>query len=159
MSLRDSRVLRPQEHWQTLDLVLAAIALAFLGFALVGLSNVAGALNDTRALQQDCPDSECVHHGKVSGSTTYLVTRYSLGSAYCIITMDLDIGQRQAALAGKVCQQIPAGSPIDATYGEATSSSSRARSGRWRPMATLGPTSVSASSGCWRSFLRCCSWP
>ena len=115
MSLRDSRVLRPQEHWQTLDFVLAVIALAFVGFALVGLSNVVGALNDTRALQQDCPDSECVHHGTVSGSTTYVATRYSLGSAYCIITMDLDIGRRQAALAGRVCREIPAGSPIDAT--------------------------------------------
>jgi len=29
--------------------------------------------------------------------------------------MDLDIGQRQAALAGRVCRQIPVGSPIDAT--------------------------------------------
>ncbi len=115
MSLRDSRVLRPREHWQTLDFVLAAIALAFLGFALLGLSNAVGALNDTRALQQECPESGCVHHGMVSGSSTYVASRYSLGSAYCIITMDLDIGQRQAALAGRVCRQIPVGSPIDAT--------------------------------------------
>jgi hypothetical protein len=113
--LRDSRVLRPREHWQTLDFVLAAIALAFLGFALLGLSNVVGALNDTRALQQDCPHSECVHHGKVTGSTTYAATSFSPGSAYCIITMDLDVGQRQAALAGTVCRQISVGSPIDAT--------------------------------------------
>jgi hypothetical protein len=115
MSLRDSRVLQPQEHWQTLDFVLAVIALAFLGFALVGLSNVVGALNDTRALQQDCPDSECVHHGKVSGSISFVATRFSSAPAYCIITMDLDVGQRQAALAGTVCRQIPVGSPIDAT--------------------------------------------
>jgi len=115
VSLRTSRVLRPQEHWQTLDFVLAAIALACLGFALVGLSNVAGALNDTRALQEDCPGTECVHHGTVSGSSTYGSQRFAPGSTFCIITMDLDIGQRQAALAGTVCRQIPVGSPVDAT--------------------------------------------
>jgi len=115
LRLRDSRVLGPQEHWQTLDFVLAAIALAFLAFALLGLSNIAGALNDMRVLQQDCPDSECLHHGTVSGSFTYGVQRYSLGAAYCVITMDLDVGRRQAALAGTVCRQIPVGSSIDAT--------------------------------------------
>jgi len=115
VNLSDSRVLRPQQHWQVLDFALAAIALASLGFALVGLSNVAGALNDTRALQKDCPATECDHHGTVSGSSTYGSQRFAPGSTFCIITMDLDIGQRQAALAGTVCRQIPPGSPIDAT--------------------------------------------
>jgi hypothetical protein len=114
-ALGGSRVLRPHRGWQTLDFVLAAVALAFLALALGGLSDLLGAWRDVEALQRDCPNSVCVHHGTVAGTYTYFASTYSTSTSYCVLTIALDTGRRQVGLAGRVCSQIPDGSTVDAT--------------------------------------------
>jgi hypothetical protein len=118
MNLRGSRVLRPREHWETLDFVLAGVALVCLAFGLLGLSMVAVALNDVSSIQTECPFSDCVQHGTVTATSVYPNSngRYSSFGGFCSLTMDLREGSRQVYLAGSVCNQVPVGSAVDATF-------------------------------------------
>jgi hypothetical protein len=107
-----SRVLYPHQHWQTLDFVLAGIAVCCLAFGLVGLATVVSALNDVNSIQRECSFNECVQHGTV----TAISGRYpNAFGQYCSMTVDLNGVSHQVLIAGYVCSQIPNGSGVDAT--------------------------------------------
>ena len=111
-SYGESRLLHPRRSWQTLDFVLAAIAVGCLGFGLLGLGMVVTALNDVNSIQSECPFNDCVLHGTITAASPYGYTSFG---RYCVISMQLGASSRQVSLAGSVCAQIPVGSDVDAT--------------------------------------------
>lgn len=111
--------MRPIHTWTRFDFGLAVVALPFLAFGLVGVGTIAGALSDASALEHDCQQRECYHHGTlvdhvpgVDGpGRTYTM---GAGANYCILTMNLDVGTEQTAIAQSFCSGLVNGSAIDA---------------------------------------------
>ena len=120
--IRLSRVLAPHKAWQGLDFVLATIALLLLGFGLWGASTAVNAFGDMRALAASCGAGQCDHrgsltaHAKERGSSNGGFDYLGPGGGvdYCLLTMNLDVGERQAAVAFATCSALADGSGVEA---------------------------------------------
>lgn len=117
------RVFRPHRDWLALDFILAAVGLVFLAVAVSGLATLAGAAADLSALSSDCGDGRCDHLGTLTvKQRTYFPISgygglYEVGPSpdYCALTLSLDVGTNQAAVAGPLCNTVSTPSPVTAT--------------------------------------------
>jgi len=101
-----------------LDFVLAAIALGCLAYALLGVANVATALRDLNAMNLVCADGGCAHHGVLTAHS--FIGSGGRRTNYCILTVDLDVGTRQAVVIGSTCDGLTDGSRVDAEIWKGT---------------------------------------
>jgi len=118
-----SRVLRPHQAWQTLDFALAVVAVCFLVYALWGASIAVAAASDMRALEVECADGACVHHGTVAErhftsvgfpGVAYTAVPGMGGTYLCALSIQLDVGTLLAAITVDSCGQIEVGTVLDA---------------------------------------------
>ena len=100
-----------------LDFVLAGIALAFFAVAASGVVLVAGAIGDMRAIASECANGACTHTAAVVTAERTRLPSPSITPVfavrtvdYCVLTLALDPGTLRAAVDGKQCPLLPAGS-------------------------------------------------
>ena len=111
--------MRPLHTWTRFDLGLATAALPFLAFGLWGVVTLSGTLADMAAMDRDCRQRECFHHGVLVGHALGLIGtggtyRPGPGANFCVLTMQLDNGTWQAAVNASYCSGLVDGVQVDA---------------------------------------------
>jgi hypothetical protein len=115
---------------------VAAIGLVLLGIGLWGAVLAIGAADDLAALTSECAQGACAHAGTLVDRQRTSIPGgrlYDIGSGvdYCALTLDLDSGERQAAIPGSICERLAVPSAASAEIWRGRIVSVHTTAGSW----------------------------